>query len=139
MAVAMLSPGPALAAEGLNGTSMSILWALPFAAILLAIATGPLFYAHAWEHHQGKIAAACAAAVVLPLAFTAGFMPVLEAVLHTMLLEYMSFIILLFALFTIAASLSPATSMARPPPTRPFWRSACSWPVLSAPPAPRSS
>jgi Na+/H+ antiporter NhaD/arsenite permease-like protein len=103
--VLMLISGPALAADGLNGTGMSIFWILPFAALLLAIATGPLFYAHAWEHHQGKIAAACAAAVIIPLAMTAGFMPALAAVLHTMLLEYMSFIILLFALFTIAGGI----------------------------------
>jgi Na+/H+ antiporter NhaD/arsenite permease-like protein len=100
-----LAPDMAFAAEGLNGKGMSILWILPFCAILGAIATGPLFYPHFWEHHQGKIAAAAAAAVILPLVLSAGFGSALAAVLHTMLLEYMSFIILLFALFTIAGGI----------------------------------
>ncbi|MEZ0219524.1 MAG: sodium:proton antiporter, partial [Tardiphaga sp.] len=46
------------AAEGgLDGTRLSLLWALPFAGILLCIATGPVLYHHLWEHHYGKFAA----------------------------------------------------------------------------------
>jgi Na+/H+ antiporter NhaD/arsenite permease-like protein len=101
----VLAPQPALAAGGLDGKALSILWALPFVGILLCIATGPLFFPHFWEHHQGKIAAFWSALVVIPLAMSAGFGPTLEAVLHTMLLEYMSFIILLFALFTVAGGI----------------------------------
>src|SRR5690606_23185225 len=48
---AFLFPAPALAAEGLDGAALSLWWALPFLAILLCIATGPLFYPHVWEHH----------------------------------------------------------------------------------------
>jgi Na+/H+ antiporter NhaD/arsenite permease-like protein len=98
---------PALAAEagGLPGAQMSILWVLPFAGILLSIATGPLFYPHLWEHHYGKFAAAWAALALVPMAFAFGFPATLEAALHTILLEYMSFIILLFALFTIAGGI----------------------------------
>ena len=113
----VLMSQPALAA-GIDGTQMSALWVLPFAALLGAIATGPLFYPHAWEHHQGKIAAACAAAVLIPLAIQFGAGEALKSALHVMLLEYMSFIILLFALFTIAGGIlirgnihgSPATN-----------------------------
>ncbi len=93
------------AAAGLDGKSMSLWWAFPFAGILLCIATGPLFYAHAWEHHQGKIAAFWAAMVVVPIIFVAGPQVALHTVLHTILTEYMSFIILLFALFTIAGGI----------------------------------
>ena len=100
------SAGTALAAEqGLPGASMSLLWALPFAGLLLSIATGPLLYPHVWEHHYGKIAAGWAALVVVPLALSFGFDVSIEAVLHTLLLEYMSFIILLFALFTISGGI----------------------------------
>lgn len=95
---------PALAA-GIEGAKMSALWVLPFAALLGAIATGPLFYPHVWEHHQGKIAAACAAAVLIPLALQFGAGEAFKSALHVMLLEYMSFIILLFALFTIAGGI----------------------------------
>lgn len=91
--------------HGLPGATMSLLWAIPFAGILLSIATGPLLYPHFWEHHYGKISAFWAALVVLPLLAGFGFDATLYSVLHTMLLEYMSFIILLFALFTISGGI----------------------------------
>ncbi|WP_432285578.1 sodium:proton antiporter [Aminobacter sp. BA135] len=102
----LLSAGSALAVEqGLPGASMSLLWALPFAGLLLSVATGPLLYPHLWEHHYGKITAGWAALVVVPMALSFGFDVSVEAVLHTLLLEYMSFIILLFALFTISGGI----------------------------------
>lgn len=92
-------------AHGLPGAEMSLLWALPFAGLLLSIATGPLLYPHVWEHHYGKIAALWAALVIVPMMLSFGVATSVEAVLHTLLLEYMSFIILLFALFTIAGGI----------------------------------
>lgn len=98
-------PASAAEAHGLPGADMSLLWALPFAGILLCIATGPLLYAHFWEHHYGKISALWAALVIVPMALAFGPLVAAEAVAHTMLLEYISFIILLFALFTIAGGI----------------------------------
>jgi len=105
--LALMAAGPAFAAEahGLPGADMSLAWALPFAGILLCIATGPLLYPHFWEHHYGKLTALWAALVIVPMAFLFGPMLAGEAVAHTMLLEYVSFIILLFALFTIAGGI----------------------------------
>jgi len=100
-----LAAEPAWAAEALPGASMSLWWALPFAGLLLSIATGPLLFAHVWEHHYGKIAAAWAALVVAPLVFAFGPHLATESVLHALLTEYMPFIILLFALFTIAGGI----------------------------------
>ena len=54
-------PLPAQAAA-LDGAAMSWPWALPFAGILLSIATGPLLFPKIWHHHYGKIAAGWAAA-----------------------------------------------------------------------------
>ena len=99
-----LSPEPAFAAE-LPGASMSLLWGLPFAGVLLCIATGPLLYHHFWEHHYGKIALGWALLATLPMAVAFGFSTTLTAVLHTVLLEYVSFIILLFGLFTISGGI----------------------------------
>lgn len=100
-------PEMAMAAEGhgLPGSTMSLLWALPFGGILLCIATGPLFFPHVWEHHYGKISAFWVALVVVPMVLSFGLSTALYSVLHTMLLEYMSFIILLFALFTISGGI----------------------------------
>ncbi|RUU14789.1 sodium:proton antiporter, partial [Mesorhizobium sp. M6A.T.Ca.TU.002.02.2.1] len=107
VAVATLLPDIALAAEAheLPGETMSLWWALPFAGLLLSIATGPLLFHHVWEHHYGKITLFWAALVVVPLAVAFGMPSATEAVLHALLTEYMSFIILLFALFTISGGI----------------------------------
>jgi Na+/H+ antiporter NhaD/arsenite permease-like protein len=101
----LMLASPALAAEGLDGKGLSFWWALPFAGLLLCIATGPVLYHRTWEHHYGKITALWAVLIILPLVLFKGAGVALEAVLHTMLLEYMSFIILLFALFTVAGGI----------------------------------
>jgi Na+/H+ antiporter NhaD/arsenite permease-like protein len=103
--VLALAAGPAAAAEALPGSTMALWWALPFAGLLLSIATGPLLFPHVWEHHYGKIAAGWAALVVVPLALSFGAGLATEAVLHAVLTEYMPFIILLFALFTISGGI----------------------------------
>ncbi|HRJ69398.1 MAG TPA: sodium:proton antiporter [Beijerinckiaceae bacterium] len=96
---------PVMAAEGLDGKSFGIGWSLPFAGLLLTMALAPLFLHRTWEHHYGKIAAGWALVVLIPLALTRGFGVTLEAFLHAMLVEYMPFIILLFALYTIAGGI----------------------------------
>ncbi len=112
-----LAPLPAFAA-GLDGRSFSFLWALPFIGMLLSIALFPLFAPHFWEHHQGKIAALWAALTIVPLALTRSPGVALDAVAHTLILEYVPFILLLLALFTAAGGIvirgnlhgSPATN-----------------------------
>lgn len=99
-----LFPEAAFAAE-LDGRTLGLAWALPFLGILLSIALFPLFGPHLWEHHQGKIAAFWAALVILPLAAVAGLAAATSAVLDVALLEYLPFILLLFALFTIAGGI----------------------------------
>ncbi|MEW6634746.1 MAG: sodium:proton antiporter [Pseudomonadota bacterium] len=101
----LASPAFAAEAHELPGAAMSLWWTLPFAGLLLSIATGPLLFPHLWEHHYGKIAAAWAALAVVPLAAAFGLPTAGEAVLHTLLTEYLSFIVLLFALFTISGGI----------------------------------
>jgi Na+/H+ antiporter NhaD/arsenite permease-like protein len=103
--LAALMPQTALAAEGLDGATMSMLWSLPFIGILLSIATGPLLFPYVWEHHYGKFAAFWSACVIVPLFIYAGLGSASEALLHTILLEYIPFILLLFALYTIAGGI----------------------------------
>ena len=103
--VAFAQPAFAAEAHELPGAAMSLWWALPFAGLLLSIATGPLLFAHVWEHHYGKIAASWAALAAVPLAIAFGVPAASEAVLHTLLTEYLSFIILLFALFIISGGI----------------------------------
>jgi Na+/H+ antiporter NhaD/arsenite permease-like protein len=99
-----LTPGAAWAAE-LDGRTLSMAWALPFVGMLLSIALFPLFASHFWERHIGKISAVWAALTIVPLAVFAGLPIATGAVLHVALLDYIPFILLLFALFTIAGGI----------------------------------
>ena len=99
-----LWPEPGMAAE-LDGRALGLAWALPFCGMLLSIALFPLLAPHAWEHHQGKIAAFWAALVLVPMALLHGPGAALDALAHTALLEYVPFILLLLALFTVAGGI----------------------------------
>ncbi|MCA0420673.1 MAG: sodium:proton antiporter, partial [Proteobacteria bacterium] len=101
----MATPGAAWAAGDIGGAGMGPGWALPFAGMLLSIALGPVLFPHLWEHHYGKFAAFWAALTLVPLVLLRGIDPALGALLHTALLDYIPFIILLFALFTIAGGI----------------------------------
>ena len=99
-----VAASPALAA-GIDGAALSFLWSMPFIGMLLSIAIFPLANPHFWEHHQGKIAAFWAALIMIPLALVAGFGTALDALGHTILLEYIPFILLIFVLFTVAGGI----------------------------------
>lgn len=106
MALGLLAlwPGFAAAAE-LDGGQLSVLWGVPFAGILLSIAVMPLLAPMFWHHHFGKVAAGWALAFLLP--FAVAFGPGLAAAsfVHALLAEYIPFIILLTALFTVAGGI----------------------------------
>ncbi|WP_456773549.1 sodium:proton antiporter [Bradyrhizobium sp. USDA 4369] len=77
-------------------------FALPFAGLLLSIALGPLLFAKFWHHHYGKIAAAWALLTLAALTWQAGPGAAFASFVHALLAEYLSFILLLFALYTVA-------------------------------------
>jgi len=89
-------------APHLNGADLSILWVFPFAGILLSIAVCPLVAPHFWHQNFGKISAFWAILFIIPFLFKVGFTVTLYELLHVGLLEYVPFIILLLALFTIS-------------------------------------
>jgi Na+/H+ antiporter NhaD/arsenite permease-like protein len=92
-------------AASLDGATLSALWALPFAGILLSIAIVPLIAPHAWHRHFGKISAAWALVFLVPFALGFGAQVAFATFVHAMLEEYVPFIILLTALFTIAGGI----------------------------------
>ncbi|MBX9871002.1 MAG: sodium:proton antiporter [Burkholderiaceae bacterium] len=104
LALLAACPGLALAAD-LDGSQLSVLWGVPFAGILLSIAILPLVAPHFWHHHFGKVAAAWSLVFLVP--FAAVFGPGLAAAnfVHALLAEYIPFIILLTALFTVAGGI----------------------------------
>ncbi len=100
----MMFPALATAAE-FDASRLSPLWGVPFAGILLSIALMPLAAPAVWHHHYGKISAAWALAFLLPFAAIHG--PSLAGVqlVHALLAEYIPFIVLLTALFTVAGGI----------------------------------
>ncbi len=85
---------------------LSLLWVMPFVGMLLSIAIFPLTkYVHFWHHNYGKVAAGWAVAFLVPCALAYGPGFALYYVVHTLLLEYFPFIILLLALFTVAGGI----------------------------------
>ncbi|MFO1070423.1 MAG: sodium:proton antiporter [Geminicoccaceae bacterium] len=111
-AAAALLPLPALAADAfhLDGAGLGLAWVLPFAGLLLSIAVCPLFLPRFWHHHYGKVSLFWSLCVLLPMLVAGGPALTLYEVLHTALLEFIPFIILLLALFTVTGGLRVVTS-----------------------------
>ena len=81
------------------------LWSgLPFAGILLSIALLPLLAPQFWHHHFDKVTAAWALVFALPFLFTFHGLAAHE-ILHIFLKDYIPFIILLWALYTVAGGI----------------------------------
>ena len=104
LALTALVPLSAQASGGhdLNGAELSILWVVPFVCMLLSIAIGPLAVPHFWHHHFGKVALFWGLAFLVPCAMVFGLQLAVYQFVHVLFMEYVPFIILLFALFTIA-------------------------------------
>jgi len=103
--IAILAPSPAQAAATLDGAALGWFWALPFIGILLTIATGPLLFPRFWHRHYGKLAFAWSALTLALLATVSGVPTAAAAFTHEMLSEYLSFIVLLFALYVVAGGI----------------------------------
>ena len=89
----------------MNGAALSPLWVVPFAGILLSIALMPVTAPGFWHHHFGKTTAFWVAVFLVPFALQFGPGTAAESLVHTLLVEYIPFIVLLFALFTVSGGL----------------------------------
>ena len=69
------------------------------------VATGLLLFPRIWGRHYGKIAAGWSALTLLAIAFAFGAGTVLDAFVHTMLLDYVSFIAVLLSLYVVAGGI----------------------------------
>ena len=99
----------------LDGGELSLLSVVPFAGILLSIAIFPLVLPQFWHRHFGKVSAIWALGFLIPFAVQFGWELALFEVLHVSLLEYIPFIILLGALFTVAGGVRVTGSLAGTP------------------------
>jgi len=104
LAALLLAPGLAQAAA-FDGSQLAVWWAVPFAGILLSIALMPLMLPVFWHHHFGKISAAWSLAFLLPFAVIFGPQVAGQNLAHALLADYIPFIILLTALYTVAGGI----------------------------------
>jgi len=86
------------------GKSLPLWSGFPFAGILLSIALMPLLMPQFWHHHFGKVTAAWALVFAIPFIFTFHGAATHE-ILHIFLKDYIPFIILLWALYTVAGGI----------------------------------
>jgi len=98
------------AAEGAHGGHADLgallpVWSvIPFIGILLSIALFPLFAPHFWHHHYPKVSAFWAAILALPFLYAYGG-DAIHSILHIYILDYIPFIILLWALYTVSGGI----------------------------------
>jgi len=100
---------PALAAGGdapaIDGRHLGLVWMIPFAGMLLSIAILPLVAPSFWHHHFGKVSAAWAVMIIVPFALVHSVPSAIYEVIHLLLLDYIPFIVLLTALFTVTGGI----------------------------------
>lgn len=100
----LMCPWSVMAVE-LDGRQLSALWGVPFAGVLFSIALFPLLAPGFWHHHYGKVTACWSAAFLFPFAWMFGPTMAGASLVHALLAEYIPFIVLLTALFTIAGGI----------------------------------
>jgi len=86
--------------------AFSLYHATPFVGILLSIAIIPLLSHHFWEKNFGKISLFWSLAFIVTFYLLVhNLNEVIEVLLHTLTFEYMPFILLLLALFTVSGGI----------------------------------
>ncbi len=105
----------ATGAPHIDGKNLSLLWALPFIGILLSIAVFPLVMPRIWHHHYGKISLFWGLLFISFLTFNYGLGISAYYVMEVYLLEFIPFIVLLLALFTVSGGIHLRGSMTGTP------------------------
>jgi Na+/H+ antiporter NhaD/arsenite permease-like protein len=98
-----------------DGATLSLSWGIPFAGLLLSIALIPLVASHFWHSRYGTVAAGWTLALLIPFAAAFGPVEALHHVMHAILQEYVPFLAILFALFTISGGICVRGALAGTP------------------------
>lgn len=96
--------------ENSLGTLLPLYSVIPFVGMLLSIALGPVLFPNIWHNHFGKISFAWACLLGIPLIIVYGQQGV-DEILHILIADYVPFIVLLGALFTVGGGILIRTSM----------------------------
>jgi Na+/H+ antiporter NhaD/arsenite permease-like protein len=105
-----------MAGASLDGARLPWPLALPFAGMLLSIALGPLAVKEWWHIHYAKAAGFWSILALAGLIAAAGLEAAAAGFVHSMALEYLPFILMLFALFTAAGGILIESRLTGSPP-----------------------
>lgn len=105
LASALIAFATPVMAANVDGATLSLMWGIPFAGILLSIALFPIFASHFWHHNFGKVALFWALVFLVPFTLTYGAGEAVGVVAHAAIEEYIPFIILLLALYTVSGGI----------------------------------
>ena len=86
----------------IDGSSISLLWIIPFVGILFSIAIIPLINSRFWHKNYGKISGFWGLTFILSFLFYFGLEPLKFYLLEVYLKEFLPFIVILIALFTVS-------------------------------------
>ena len=89
--------------EQLQEVNIPLFTILPFVLMLLSIALFPLFWNHFWEKNRNKLYVAIILSIPVVIYLLANNFS--EELIHTMVFDYVPFLILLGALFTITGGI----------------------------------
>ena len=109
-------PTVAMAAETSTETAtISPMFCIPFAGLLLCIAVMPLIKPEWWEKNQPLAVIVWSLLFILPFAFKFGASSAAETVLECIVNDYLTFIVLLFGLFCVAGNITLEGNLAGSP------------------------
>ena len=105
MVMTLLGVMTPLFAGGLDGTSLSLYWIIPFCGVLLSLAVLPIIVSRFWHNHYGKVALMWALITLLMMYHQFGFLIMLQDVLDTYLHHFIPFIIFILVLYVISGGI----------------------------------
>ncbi len=97
------------------GETLPLWFCIPFAGMLLCIAVVPLIKAEWWEKHKPIVVAFWSLLFLIPFGIRYGASLAVEKLTEVMVGDYITFIVLLFGLFCVAANISLEGDLAGSP------------------------
>ena len=88
---------------------------IPFAALLLCVALGPIVVPHLWEKRQGVVVAILSVMLLVAYGMLQGGGAAVELGLECLVGDYIPFIVLLFGLFCVAGNITLVGDLAGSP------------------------
>lgn len=99
----------------LDGSKVGLAWIIPFLGILLSIAIFPLVKPHFWHHNYGKVSLFWGALFFIIFSISNGIGMGMFYLIEVYLGEFIPFIVLLLALFTVAGGIQLKGSLVGSP------------------------